>query len=111
MNTAVIVSAARTPIAKYRGEYAGITIPQLGAIAIQAAAEKAGLAPEKIDEVIFGNLFGSDCKVKSCIVFHFISYMIAVQIANSFQQKPPFTCKPPEQFLFHGRVGFLTEVP
>lgn len=35
------------------------------------------------------DLFESGCKVKPCIVFHSISYMIAVQIANGFRQKPP----------------------
>ena len=57
---AVIVSVARTPIAKYRGDFAALTVPELGSIAIKAAVEKIGLDPTVIDEVIFGNIFGSD---------------------------------------------------
>lgn len=60
MRDAVIVSTARTPIAKYRGDFASITVPQLAAIPLRAAVEKVGLTPDVIDEVIFGNLFGSD---------------------------------------------------
>ena len=60
MRTAVIVSVARTPITKYRGEFAGVSIPSLGALALREVVKKAGLAPSEIDEVILGNLFGSD---------------------------------------------------
>lgn len=50
----VIVSAARTPMAAFQGEFATLTAPQLGATAIRAAVERAGLAPEQIEEVVFG---------------------------------------------------------
>ncbi|MFR1708771.1 MAG: thiolase family protein [Clostridium sp.] len=60
MKTAVIVSVARTPIAKYRGDFAALTVPELGSIVIKAAVEKIGLDPVIIDEIIFGNIFGSD---------------------------------------------------
>lgn len=60
MKTAVIVSVARTPMAKYRGDFAAINVPALGAIPMKAAVEKIGLDPAAIDEVIFGNIFGSD---------------------------------------------------
>jgi acetyl-CoA C-acetyltransferase len=60
MKEAVIVSVARTPVTKFRGEFAGISVPDLGALAVKAVVEKAGIAPESVDEVIFANLFGSD---------------------------------------------------
>ena len=60
MQKAVIVSVARTPITKYRGELAAISVPELGAIPLRAIIEKTELDPALIDEVIFGNIFGSD---------------------------------------------------
>ncbi|MDR5853360.1 acetyl-CoA C-acetyltransferase [Caballeronia sp. LZ062] len=50
----VIVSAARTPMAAFQGDFAALTAPQLGAAAIRAAVERAGLTPEQIDEAIMG---------------------------------------------------------
>lgn len=50
----VIVSAARTPMAAFQGDFASLTAPQLGSVAIAAARERAGLSPEQIDEVVFG---------------------------------------------------------
>ena len=52
----VIVSAARTPIGRYLGALAPLTAPELGAIAIRAALERSGVAPEKVDEVIMGHV-------------------------------------------------------
>ena len=60
MNKAVIVSVARTPMAKFRGDFATLSVPELGAIPLKAALEKVGLNPALLDEVILGNLFGSD---------------------------------------------------
>ncbi|MBN3760093.1 acetyl-CoA C-acetyltransferase [Burkholderia sp. Ac-20365] len=50
----VIVSVARTPMAAFQGEFASLTAPQLGAIAIKAAVERAGLKPEQVDEAVMG---------------------------------------------------------
>jgi acetyl-CoA C-acetyltransferase len=50
----VIVSAARTPMAAFQGEFASLTAAQLGAAAIAAAVERAGVKPELIDEAIMG---------------------------------------------------------
>lgn len=50
----VIVSAARTPMGGFQGELAGLTGPQLGAVAIKAAVERAGVAPEQVQEVLMG---------------------------------------------------------
>lgn len=51
---AVIVSAARTPTGKFQGLLKDKTAPELGAVAIKAAVERAGVDPAKIDEVIMG---------------------------------------------------------
>lgn len=52
----VIVSAVRTPLGRFLGDLAPLQASELGAHAIQAALERAKLAPEKIDEVLFGNV-------------------------------------------------------
>jgi acetyl-CoA C-acetyltransferase len=50
----VIVSAARTPMGGFQGELSGLTGPQLGAVAIRAAVERAGIAPDQVQEVLMG---------------------------------------------------------
>jgi acetyl-CoA C-acetyltransferase len=50
----VIVSAARTPMGAFQGELKDLTAPQLGAAAIRAAVERAGIKPEQVQEVIMG---------------------------------------------------------
>ncbi len=53
----VILSAVRTPIGKFLGSLGSLSAPQLGAIAVKAAVERAGLnGKTKIDEVIMGNV-------------------------------------------------------
>jgi len=52
----VIVSACRTPIAKFQGGLAGFTAPQLGALAIAEALKRAKLAPDAVEDVIMGNV-------------------------------------------------------
>src|SRR4051812_13298867 len=54
--TPVIVSAARTPIGKFLGGLAPLSAPELGAIAIRAAVERAGIDLQAIEEVIMGNV-------------------------------------------------------
>src|SRR3954467_11109591 len=54
-----IVSAARTPVGSYLGALASLPAPQLGAVAIRAAVERAGLSPEDIGEVFMGNLLSA----------------------------------------------------
>ncbi len=56
MNEVVIVSAVRTPIGSFLGKLSGIPAPKLGAIAIKGALEKIGLSPDKVDEVLMGNV-------------------------------------------------------
>ena len=50
----VIVGAARTPIGSFFGVLSSVPAPRLGAVAIKAALERAGLKPEQVDEVIMG---------------------------------------------------------
>lgn len=54
MKEAVIISAQRTPTGKFQGLLKGFTAPELGAIAIKAAIEKAGISADQVDEVIMG---------------------------------------------------------
>ena len=53
---AVILSAARTPIGKFQGSLSSIPATKLGAIAVKAAVDRAGVNPEDIEEVILGNV-------------------------------------------------------
>ncbi len=50
----VIVGAARTPMGGFQGKLGTVPAPQLGAVAIKAALERAGIKPEDVDEVIMG---------------------------------------------------------
>ena len=50
----VIVSAARTPMGGFQGDFASLTAPQLGSVAIKAAVKRAGLSAEAVQELIFG---------------------------------------------------------
>ncbi len=51
----VIVSAARTPMGSFQGDFSTLAAHDLGGVAIQAAVERAGIAPELVTEVLFGN--------------------------------------------------------
>ena len=52
----VIVGAARTPMGAFQGDFSSLTASDLGAVAIKAAVERAGLKPEQVDAVLFGNV-------------------------------------------------------
>jgi acetyl-CoA C-acetyltransferase len=51
----VIASAARTPIGGLLGDFSSLQAWELGAIAIQAAVERAGIQGAAVDEVLMGN--------------------------------------------------------
>jgi acetyl-CoA C-acetyltransferase len=53
---AVILSGARTPIGKFMGALSGVSAPRLGAVAIQAALERAHVDPAQVEEVIMGQV-------------------------------------------------------
>ena len=55
MQDAVIVSGARTPVGRFGGAFKDVSAPDLGAEAIKAALERAGISPEQVDEVALGN--------------------------------------------------------
>ncbi len=54
MREAVIVSAARTPVGSFNGVLSPLPAVKLGATAIKAAVERAGIKPEEVDEVLMG---------------------------------------------------------
>ena len=51
----VIVSAARTPMGSFQSDFASLAAHDLGGVAIKAAVERAGVKPELVTEVLFGN--------------------------------------------------------
>jgi acetyl-CoA C-acetyltransferase len=55
----VIVSTARTPMGGFMGDLKALAAPELGAIAIRAAVERAGVKPEDVQEVIMGNVLSA----------------------------------------------------
>lgn len=56
MKDVVIVAAARTAIGKFGGSLARIPAPELGAVVIKEVLRRAGVAPDQVDEVIFGQV-------------------------------------------------------
>ena len=50
----VIVGAARTPMGGFQGDFAPLAASDLGAVAIKAAVERAGIKPADVDKTIFG---------------------------------------------------------
>ena len=56
MSDVFIVSAARTPIGKFGGGLSTVPATELGATAIRAAVERSGIAPDRIDEAIMGQV-------------------------------------------------------
>jgi len=55
----VIVGAARTPMGAFQGDFKNVTAPELGAAAIKAAVERAGVKPADIEETIMGNVLSA----------------------------------------------------
>ena len=56
MQEVYIVSAVRTPIGSFNGSLSSVSATKLGAAAIKAAVEKAGIKPEDVQEVFMGNV-------------------------------------------------------
>jgi acetyl-CoA C-acetyltransferase len=50
----VVVATARTPMGGFQGDFTSLSAPELGAVAIRAAVDRAGLAPDAVDEVLMG---------------------------------------------------------
>ena len=55
----VIVGAKRTPIGSMQGKFNSLSASQLGAVAIKAAVEQAGVKPTEVEDLIFGNVLGA----------------------------------------------------
>ncbi len=53
---AVIISAVRTPIGRFQGSLLPFSAPELGAVAIRAAVQRAGIEPASVDEVLMGSV-------------------------------------------------------
>jgi acetyl-CoA C-acetyltransferase len=51
----VIVSAVRTPMGAFQGDFASLSAHDLGGFAIKAAVQRAGISPDVVNEVLFGN--------------------------------------------------------
>jgi acetyl-CoA C-acetyltransferase len=56
MREAVILSAVRIPTGKFMGALKAFTAPQLGALVVKEAVSRAGVEPERVDEVILGSV-------------------------------------------------------
>src|ERR1044071_9417771 len=52
----VIISGVRTPVGKFQGSLSDFTAPQLGAIVVREAVQRAKIDPKKVDECIMGNV-------------------------------------------------------
>ena len=61
MKNVVIVSAARTPIGSFNGQFKDVTAVQLGIVAVKAAIERAKVPVDQIDEVIMGHVLTAGC--------------------------------------------------
>jgi acetyl-CoA C-acetyltransferase len=55
----VILAATRTPLGSFHGAFHQLTASQLGSVAVRAAVERAGLRPDRIEEVIMGNVLSA----------------------------------------------------
>ncbi|MGB3808661.1 MAG: acetyl-CoA C-acyltransferase [Parvibaculum sp.] len=58
----VIASAARTPMGGFQGVLSDLTGPELGAVAVRAAVERAGLSATSVDEVLMGCVLSAGAK-------------------------------------------------
>ncbi|MCP5180929.1 MAG: beta-ketothiolase BktB [Pseudomonadales bacterium] len=56
IQTAVVLSAARTPIGRFGGGLADVPLEDLGALVVRAAADRAGIDPAQISSAVFGNV-------------------------------------------------------
>ncbi len=71
MTKIVIVAATRTPMGSFQGSLSGLSAPDLGAVAIQAALKQTNIPVDEIDEVIMGCVLPAGVKqglhVKPCV--------------------------------------------
>lgn len=60
-NEPVILSAVRTPTGTFQGTLSPLSAPQLGAVAIREAVERAGIPVERVEEVLMGHVVQAGC--------------------------------------------------
>ena len=60
MNEVYIISAVRTPIGSFGGSLSSLSASTLGAVAIKAAVERAGINAEQVQEVFMGNVLSAN---------------------------------------------------
>ncbi|WP_100449079.1 acetyl-CoA C-acyltransferase [Glycomyces xiaoerkulensis] len=60
-DSTVILSAARTPVGRFNGSLAEVPATDLAGTAIRAALERAGLAPDRVDQVLLGQVLSAGC--------------------------------------------------
>ncbi len=59
MNEPVILSACRTAVGSFRGALSSLPAPRLGAVVVKEALRRANISPDRVDEVIMGNVLGA----------------------------------------------------
>ncbi len=79
---AVIVSAVRTPVTKAKGALAPLRAEQLGAAAVKAAVERAGIAPAEIDQAIVTNVNNLDLRAPGKYITLDLGYPIDIVSYN-----------------------------
>ena len=62
----VIISGVRTAVGKFQGSLADLSAPQLGAIVVREAVQRAKLDPKLVDECILGNVVSAEIGRASC---------------------------------------------
>lgn len=80
-----IISAARTPIGSLLGTLQDVSAPHLGATAIAAAVQRAGLTPDQVDEVIMGNVLSGgvgQAPARQAAIFAGLSKHVACMTIN-----------------------------
>ena len=59
MREIVIIGAVRTPVGKFNGTLKPLSATKLGSLVVREAVDRAGVAPEQVDEAIMGNVVGA----------------------------------------------------
>ena len=59
MNEVVLAGAVRTPIGTFGGSFAETPATELGAVVLREALNRAGVAPDEVDEIIMGNVLSA----------------------------------------------------
>src|SRR5882724_1591286 len=59
LKNVILAGGARTPIGTFGGAFAEVPAPALGSAVVKAAIQRAGISPDQIDEVIFGNVISA----------------------------------------------------